>query len=42
VYVKIPDNSVSGQMILSTVAAKVECDVNELVILDVKFIEISG
>lgn len=41
VYVKIPENSVSAQSILSVIATKVSCEVAELVMLDVKFIEIS-
>ena len=41
VYVKIPDSSVSGQEILSAVATKVGCDVNELMMLDAKFVEIT-
>lgn len=41
VYIKVPENSVSVAAILSTMATKLNCDANELVILDVKFLEIS-
>lgn len=41
VYIKIADSSVSGQSILSAVASKVDCEATDLVILDVKFIEVS-
>ena len=42
VYIKIPDSTVSVQAILSAIATKIgSCEANELIILDVKFIEIS-
>jgi dTDP-D-glucose 4,6-dehydratase len=41
IYIKVPENVVSVQSILSAVATKVSCEANELVILDVKFLEIS-
>lgn len=41
VYVKIPENAVSGQAILSVMATKIGCEVADLNLLDVKFIEVS-
>ena len=41
VYIKIPENSISAQSILSAMAEKIQVDANTLVILDVKFLEIS-
>lgn len=41
VYIKIADSSVSGQAILSAVATKVGCEATDLIILDVKFVEVS-
>ena len=42
VYIKIPENTVSVESILAAIAAKIGCEVTELVLLDVKFIEISN
>lgn len=42
VYIKIADSAVSGQAILSAVATKVGCEATDLIILDVKFIEVSN
>lgn len=41
VYIKIPENEVSGNAILCAMATKIGCDVTDLIMLDVKFIEIS-
>ena len=41
IYIKIPENTVSAQAILSAMATKIGCEVAELVILDVKFLEVS-
>ena len=41
IYIKIPENSVSVQSILAAVATKVSCEVHDLVMLDVKFVEIT-
>ena len=41
VYIKVPENTVSAQTILSAMATKIGCDASSLVILDVKFLEIS-
>lgn len=41
IYIRIPEKSVSVQSILSAMATKINCEANELVILDVKFLEIS-
>lgn len=41
VYVKIPENVVSVESILSAMATKLSCEATDLIMLDVKFIEIS-
>lgn len=41
IYIKIPENSVSVQSIIAAMASKITCDANELIMLDVKFLEIS-
>lgn len=41
VYIKIPDSSVSALGIISTMATKIGCEPNDLILLDVKFIEIA-
>ena len=41
IYIKVPVSVVSVQSILSAVATKIGCEANELIMLDVKFLEIS-
>ena len=41
VYVKVPDKSLSASTILSAMATKIGCVAEELVILDVKFLEVT-
>jgi hypothetical protein len=41
VYIKIPENTVSAQSILSAMATRIGCEAVDLIILDVKFIEIN-
>lgn len=41
VYIKVPENCVSVQSILTALATKITCEVSDLVMLDVKFLEIT-